>query len=140
MLANFLIAATLSLLAVLMLLLRPLLRGQGSSASASHAAANVAVYRDQLAELERDHRAGNLSDNDFTQASTELQQRLVSEVPAQGEAAPLHGLAPAQGLGDQLVLGAVQLGGCDRLSLQLGDLAICATKRAVEVVHEYAPF
>ena len=88
MLANFLIAATLSLLAVLILLLRPLLRGQGSSASASHAAANVAVYRDQLAELERDHRAGNLSDNDFTQASTELQQRLVSEVPAQGEAAP----------------------------------------------------
>ena len=47
--------------------------------------ANAAVYRDQLAELEREHQLGNLTDDELQASRDELTQRLlddVREVPA----------------------------------------------------------
>lgn len=43
-------------------------------------AANLSIFRDQLSELERDHRDGSLADADFAQAKSELQRRLLDEV------------------------------------------------------------
>ena len=42
--------------------------------------ANAAVYRDQLAELEREHQLGNLNDDELQASRDELSQRLLDDV------------------------------------------------------------
>jgi cytochrome c-type biogenesis protein CcmH len=42
--------------------------------------ANAAVYRDQLAELEREHQLGNLTDDELQASRDELSQRLLDDV------------------------------------------------------------
>jgi cytochrome c-type biogenesis protein CcmH len=75
----FLAAAAVMALVVLAWLLRPLLRGAPGASSASRQVLNTAIYRDQLAELERDRADGSLAENDFEQASVELQRRLLED-------------------------------------------------------------
>lgn len=49
-------------------------------------AANLAIFRDQLGELEREKAEGSLAEADFAQAKNELQRRLLEEVePGEGE-------------------------------------------------------
>ena len=78
----FLIAAALLVVAVIALLLPPLLRTPRFSGSTDQSEANLAIFRDQLAELERERREGSLAEADFAQAKSELQRRLLEEVPA----------------------------------------------------------
>ncbi len=55
---------------------------------AERKAANLAIFRDQLAELEREKAEGTLAEADFEQARRELQRRLLEEVePAIGDSA-----------------------------------------------------
>ncbi|TRZ64129.1 MAG: c-type cytochrome biogenesis protein CcmI [Rhodocyclaceae bacterium] len=75
----FLAAAAVMALVVLAWLLRPLLRGAQGASSASRQILNSAIYRDQLAELERDRADGSLAESDFEQASVELQRRLLED-------------------------------------------------------------
>jgi len=75
----FLAAAAVMALVVLAWLLRPLLRGTPGASSASRQLLNTAIYRDQLAELERDRADGSLAESDFEQASVELQRRLLED-------------------------------------------------------------
>jgi cytochrome c-type biogenesis protein CcmI len=78
-LPSYLAAATLVVVALL-LLLRPWWRRDRRSASAdSQATLNVAIHRDRLAELERDHRNGTLSDTGLTEAREELQRQLLED-------------------------------------------------------------
>ena len=49
-------------------------------AGADRRATNLAIFRDQLAELERELRDGNLIAADYEQARRELQHRLLAEV------------------------------------------------------------
>lgn len=65
-------------LAALGFLLWPLLRGR-TRATASTQAANLAVYRDQFAELERDLELGTLDNAQYEAARAELQRRLLQE-------------------------------------------------------------
>ena len=51
-----------------------------SSADADRKAANLAIFRDQLGDLERERNEGNLGEADFVQAKAELQKRLLEEV------------------------------------------------------------
>jgi cytochrome c-type biogenesis protein CcmH len=88
----FLLAAALAAVVVL-LLVRSLWRGAKIVDQAQRSAVNAAVYRDQLAELERDRSAGVLSEADFDQAKRELQRRVLEEAAAPGEAPT----APARG-------------------------------------------
>ena len=77
------VAGALLLAAVLALLLRPLLRAATPEDRADAPArreANLAILRDQLAELERENADGLLADADFVQAKNELQRRLLDEV------------------------------------------------------------
>lgn len=78
----FLIAAALLVAAVIALLLPPLLRTPRYSGRTDQSEANLAILRDQLAELERERRDGSLAEADFTQAKSELQRRLLEEMPA----------------------------------------------------------
>jgi cytochrome c-type biogenesis protein CcmH len=81
----FLLAAVLAAIVVL-LLVRTLWRGAQIVGQAERSAVNVAVYRDQLAELERDRKAGVLSDEHFDQAKRELQKRVLEEAGVAGKA------------------------------------------------------
>jgi len=79
MIAFILAGATLVVVALL-LLLRPWWRRNRRSVSAdSQAGLNVAIHRDRLAELERDHRTGTLSDTGLTEAREELQRQLLED-------------------------------------------------------------
>lgn len=76
---------------VMFMVLRPLIR-QRAAARVSRREANVAVYRDQLRELEADLAAGTVSQADYDRARLELEGRLLEDVSAQEPAtAPSHG-------------------------------------------------
>lgn len=59
----------------------PLIRHR-AGAAASQADANVSIYRDQFAELERDLQAGVLSAEQYGVARVELERRLLEDVGA----------------------------------------------------------
>ena len=92
--SGFLLAAAILLVVALAIVLRPLWRG-GKAATAGDAPpsndrreANLAIYRDQLGELERDLNEGSLAEVDFQAARGELQRRLLDEVQAETQGEP----------------------------------------------------
>ena len=87
---QFAIFATLLIVVVAAFVLPPLWLGLRSpKARADRKAANLAIFRDQLAELEREKAEGSLAEADFEQAKRELQRRLLEEVePAAEETTP----------------------------------------------------
>lgn len=89
---GFLIAVLVAVAATLLLLLRPLIWRRGSTAAASHRQLNAAIYRDQFAELERDRAEGTLAEEDYRQARTELQRRVLEDGQEDAAVAPV---APA---------------------------------------------
>lgn len=86
--AGFVAAALLMVAAtLLLLLLRPWRRRPTQDATAATAReVNTALYRSQLAELERDLAAGTLAPDDERQARLELQRRLLEDTAARDDA------------------------------------------------------
>lgn len=76
---TFLIAAALLTLGGLVFVLWPLLR-PAAGARATAQAANLSIYRDQFAELERDLKLGTLDSSQYESARGELERRLLEEV------------------------------------------------------------
>lgn len=89
--------------------LRPLFAARGAGAL-SRDAANVAIYRDQMRELEADLAAGTLAREDYERARGELEARLLQDV-GQGEARGSRsgGRAAAWGIGAAIPLVAAVL-------------------------------
>lgn len=83
----YLIGALMALLATLFVAL-PMLRGAKQSAAPAQDAANVAIYSDQLAELENDLKSGLITQAQFDHAKPELERRLLQDVSAADVAAP----------------------------------------------------
>lgn len=79
------IGAALAALA-LGLVLWPLLRGRGQRA-VSRDGANLAIYRDQMRELEADLAAGKLAREDYERSRAELESRVLEDV--EGREAPI---------------------------------------------------
>lgn len=75
----FLVAAAILVAVTLLLLLPPLLRQRAAGAEASRTAINAGIYRDQMAELERDFAAGSLNQADYEEGRKELQRRLLED-------------------------------------------------------------
>lgn len=65
----------------------PSLLRRGPGAGVSRDAVNVAVYRDQLRELEADLRAGTLAQDQYEIARREIEARLLQDVSGGGAAA-----------------------------------------------------
>jgi cytochrome c-type biogenesis protein CcmH len=86
----FALFAALLVLAVLAIIVPSQWRASRAQRTLDRRAANLGIFRDQLAELDRDHRAGLLASADFDQAKSELQRRLLEEVddPDSGPAEP----------------------------------------------------
>lgn len=80
----FWISAGLLTLLALTIVCWPLLRRRQGSA-ASRRAINAAIYRDQLAELERDMANGTLSPADHATAREELERRILEDLGEEAE-------------------------------------------------------
>jgi cytochrome c-type biogenesis protein CcmH len=76
---GFLVAAAILVAVTLLLLLPPLLRQRSPGAEASRTAINAGIYRDELAELERDFASGSLTQADYEESRRELQRRLLED-------------------------------------------------------------
>lgn len=81
----FAILAALLVAAVTLRLMLPLLRVPKAAVGNANERreANLAIFRDQLAELDRERAEALLSEPDFAQARQELQRRLLEEVQAE---------------------------------------------------------
>lgn len=115
----FAVFATLLIVVVAAFLLPPLWRGRkpAAASAADRQAANLVIFRDQLAELEREKAEGTLAEADFEQARRELQHRLLEEAqpdpaaaaespaPSRKTAIALIVLLPILGLGGYALLG-----------------------------------
>ncbi|MBS1141354.1 MAG: hypothetical protein H6R13_2807 [Proteobacteria bacterium] len=78
---QFAIFATLLIAVVAAFILPPLWLGLRTPKSrGDRKEANLAIFRDQLSELEREASEGSLATADFEQAKRELQRRLLEEV------------------------------------------------------------
>jgi len=89
----FIVLATLLVVVVaLPLALTLARRPRNAVGGTDRQAANLAIFRDQLAELEHERAEGSLAAGDFAQAKQELQRRLLDEAIPEGtvsrEAAP----------------------------------------------------
>ncbi|HQU80197.1 MAG TPA: c-type cytochrome biogenesis protein CcmI [Azonexus sp.] len=78
---QFAIFATLLIVVVAAFILPPLWLGlRAPKPRADRKEANIAIFRDQLKELETEKTEGMLADADFEQARRELQRRLLEDV------------------------------------------------------------
>ena len=94
---QFAIFATLLIVVVAAFILPPLWLGRRApGARAGRQQANLAIFRDQLTELERERREGALADGDFEQARRELQRRLLEEVEPAADAPPPDAHRPSR--------------------------------------------
>lgn len=102
---QFAIFATLLIVVTAVFVLPPLWLGlRKPKETADRKAANLAIFRDQLAELEREKAAGTLADADFEQTRRELQRRLLEEVGDDATASLPASHAPSRTLAVVLLL------------------------------------
>lgn len=82
---QFAIYATLLIVVVAAFILPPLWLGlRAPKPQAERKEANLAIFRDQLRELETEKNEGMLAEADFEQARRELQRRLLEEIEPDG--------------------------------------------------------
>ena len=94
---QFAIFATLLIVVVAAFILPPLWLGLRSpKGSADRKEANLAIFRDQLLELEREKGEGTLAEADFEQARRELQRRLLEEVEPEAGGGQAASHAPSR--------------------------------------------
>ena len=90
MLSFWICAALLTVLAVVAIV-RPLLlaaKGYGLPAAAPRSAADVAVYRDQITEIDADRVRGLITEAEAEAARIEIARRLLASTTAEDETAP----------------------------------------------------
>lgn len=87
----FAVGAALLVLVTLAILIPVLWKNRlPGAASAEQKEANLAIFRDQLAELDTERAEGSLSETDYQQARAEVERRLLEDVaPDAGLAAPV---------------------------------------------------
>lgn len=94
----FWIAAVVCVVIALIFVLPALLRARTASGKAARRDVNIAVYRDQLKELETDRANGMVSEEQFQTAKLELEARLADDALG-ADAAPEPGRAASRALG-----------------------------------------
>lgn len=104
---QFALFATLMIVVVAVFVLPPLWLGlRAPKPSTDRKEMNLAIFRDQVADLEREKTEGNLSDAEFARAKSEVQRRLLEEIEPDtsvpGDATPSH--APSRKLAVVLLL------------------------------------
>ena len=77
----FWVVAGIFIVAALLFILPTLLRNKGSESSVARDSSNVSVYQDQLSELDNDLHNDILSQEQYNQSKSELQQRMMLDMP-----------------------------------------------------------
>jgi cytochrome c-type biogenesis protein CcmH len=77
----FWIGAGVLLVVALLFVLPPLMRAPRPATVASREEANIAIYRNQMRELEDDLAAGTLSRDQYAQSRAELESRVLEDAP-----------------------------------------------------------
>ena len=125
---QFTIYATLLIVVAAAFILPPLWFGLRSPREkADRKQANLAIFRDQLAELEREKTEGTLAESDFEQARRELQRRLLEDVePDAGDTAQgTHGPSRKMAIAALLALPILAvLGACAAGETRLVNAAL----------------
>ena len=83
----FVVLALSMVVCVAGVLMWVLLRQRPVVTHASQAKANAKVYRDQIADLDREHQSGHISDSEWQQSRDELSLRLLEDTSAQDDPA-----------------------------------------------------
>ncbi len=95
---QFMLIAAFMVVVGLGWVLPPLLRRRPTG-DVDHAATNLRILRDQLADLEADHRRGALNDTAYAETKADLERRVIEEMQAAparaGVAASWHGRVTA---------------------------------------------
>lgn len=81
----FWVATAVCVAVALAFVLPPLLRRKEAAAKAARKDINIAVYRDQMKEMEADRANGLLSEDQFQTAKVELEARLAEDALAQAD-------------------------------------------------------
>jgi cytochrome c-type biogenesis protein CcmH len=81
----FIVLALSMVMCVAGVLMWVLLRQRPVVTNASQAKANAKVYRDQIADLDREHESGHISDSEWQQSRDELSLRLLEDTSAQDD-------------------------------------------------------
>ena len=76
---TFILIAAVMVAVVLVWLGVPLLRSRGAAADVAQPAINLAIYRDQFAELEADRARGAVSEAQYAETRAELERRVLEE-------------------------------------------------------------
>jgi cytochrome c-type biogenesis protein CcmH len=84
----FVIIAVVMAAAAVVWVLFPLLRRRSADGGVARTASNLAVYRDQLTELDADLSGGTLSAAQYGQAKLEIERRVLDEAGGEGATAP----------------------------------------------------
>jgi cytochrome c-type biogenesis protein CcmH len=120
---GFAVAAGILVIVALGWLIVPLMRA-GRAREVERGASNVAILRDQLAELDADLRAGTLSQAQYDQSRDEIERRVLEEARQEGPPAPAARGGPwtAVALAVTIPIAAgllyLQLGSLDAFQLQ----------------------
>ncbi len=102
---QFFIFALLLVAVVAAFIVPPLWRKpRQNSSTAERKQANLAIFRDQLTELDRELAEGSLSEADHAQAKAELQRRLLEEVDSDETGGNVASAAPSRKLAITLVV------------------------------------
>ncbi len=86
---GFLVAGALALVLVLALLFRPFW-WKKANANVSRRQFNAAIYRDQVARLEKDRADNMIGESDYEQARAELQRRVIDDTRDADDAAAVR--------------------------------------------------
>lgn len=103
------IGALMALAAMLFIAL-PLLRQRKVETAPAQEAANVAIYSDQIAELDNDLRNNLLTQAQYDLAKPELERRLLQDVAQDATATPAKQSAPWFGIGLSLLVPLLAIG------------------------------
>jgi cytochrome c-type biogenesis protein CcmH len=107
-------------------------RGRRAGAVAAARAADVAVYRDQLAELERDRARGLIAESEAEAARVEVSRRLLGAAEADGEDAPAAGALSRRRIAAVIVLAGIPIT-AGALYLSLGSPELPAAPLAARL-------
>ena len=89
MLAVFIAIAIACVVVTLALVVWPLVKGGHDDGLARRKADNVAILRAQYAELEAEHKAGRVSDDEYEETRTEIETRVLEESKDPEDTVPL---------------------------------------------------
>ena len=76
----FWIVAVCLFIAAMLFVLPPLLSSKATDKTIEHGELNVSVYKDQLAELERDHQTGTITPDYYERTKNEIERRLLQDI------------------------------------------------------------